>query len=64
MRVKCALCGFVYEPEAHSCASCPMARGCQVICCPRCGYAIPKESSLVKLWRRVAKRKVTGKDRL
>jgi rubredoxin len=59
MTVRCALCGLVYEPEAASCASCPMARGCRVVRCPRCGYAVPEESSLVRLWRRITRRKVT-----
>ncbi|MDP6100748.1 MAG: hypothetical protein QGH66_04940 [Dehalococcoidia bacterium] len=56
MSVKCALCGCVFEPEEQSCAVCPTVGGCRVICCPRCGYAVPGESSLVQLWRRIRRK--------
>jgi len=54
---KCLLCGYVFEQGQKSCAGCPMSRGCQSSCCPNCGYALPPESSLVKLWRKVKSKK-------
>lgn len=53
--VACGLCGhrFVPDTETMACARCPMARGCAVICCPRCGYEFVTESRLVNLLRRL-----------
>ncbi|MEW6034218.1 MAG: hypothetical protein AB1603_05135 [Chloroflexota bacterium] len=51
--VKCPLCGYEYEPDGSHCSGCPMARGCQMSCCPNCGYTLPPESTVVKLWRRM-----------
>lgn len=50
----CLLCGHVFDPVANGCRpSCPMARGCSVLCCPRCGYSFPKESGLAAVLRKV-----------
>jgi len=32
----------------------PLAQGCQRITCPRCGYAIPAEATLLR-WLRIIK---------
>jgi rubredoxin len=55
--VKCPLCGWAYDPSvSSSCAACPLSRGCRVSCCPNCGYSMPPESGLVRLWRRVRRK--------
>ncbi len=53
--MKCALCGHEFSPDEAGCTpSCPMAGGCAVVCCPRCGYGAPDEqrSSIVRLARK------------
>ena len=35
----CPLCGHRFEAAGHvACKSCPLQSGCQVVCCPACGY--------------------------
>ena len=47
--MKCGFCGYEFDAsDAESaCASCAMARGCHLVRCPRCGYEMPPEASLV-----------------
>ncbi len=56
MTTVCALCGFRYEPGGVACAErgCPWAVGhCQILDCPRCGYAVPDErASRLARWVR------------
>ena len=41
----CALCGARFDPAGQGCKpSCPLASGCGLICCPRCGHGAPQES--------------------
>jgi hypothetical protein len=60
--MKCALCGHEFTPDEARCSpACPLAGGCPVVCCPRCGYQTLDESRsvLVRLARKagaVAKR--------
>jgi len=43
--VTCALCGHRFDPAASdACASCPLGRGCALVCCPECGYSVPDAS--------------------
>ncbi|RMH78086.1 MAG: hypothetical protein D6681_20385 [Calditrichaeota bacterium] len=53
---QCPLCGYRYFEGRHSrCSSCPLNHGCEITCCPNCGYEMPGESSLVrwlKKWSR------------
>jgi hypothetical protein len=48
--IRCALCGFEYEPVPSCPASCPLNGACHFVCCPRCGYQNidPSQSSSVK----------------
>jgi hypothetical protein len=46
-RERCPLCGAEFDAEGQGCRpSCPMARGCKVICCPSCSYSFPQETGL------------------
>ena len=54
----CPLCGCDFDETDHSCAGkCPMAaiQGCNLICCPNCGYQMVDESksAAAKLLRRL-----------
>ncbi len=38
----CPLCGAAFDAEGQGCRpSCPMSKGCHVVCCPSCGYSLP-----------------------
>ena len=56
--MQCPLCGVRFErwEQQGACRPCPLARGCRLIRCPRCGYEWADESALVN-WvkRHVAK---------
>jgi|GEM_PF-7095957 citrate lyase alpha subunit len=49
--IRCALCGFEYEPVPSCPASCPLNGACHFVCCPRCGYQNidASQSAAVKL---------------
>lgn len=53
---KCPLCGYAFSASDKSCASCPMARSCNVVCCPHCGYGFARDSRLVGWLRRLFRR--------
>jgi uncharacterized protein (DUF2225 family) len=43
----CPLCGTAFDAEGQGRRpSCPLAKGCKVICCPSCGYSFPQETGL------------------
>ncbi len=51
---RCPLCGMSFDAEGQGCRpSCPLARGCRVICCPSCGYSFPQESGVAGGLRRL-----------
>jgi hypothetical protein len=42
---RCPLCGGEFDAEGQGCRpSCPMSKGCRVVCCPACGYSFPQET--------------------
>jgi hypothetical protein len=46
------MCGHVFEPAEHTvCAGCPLEKGCQLVCCPACGFETvdPQQSVLARL---------------
>lgn len=51
--MKCALCGFEFsEADARRpCATCPLGKECDLVCCPNCGYQAPKEPRWLSQWR-------------
>jgi hypothetical protein len=53
--MKCELCGHEFTPDDVRCnPACPLAGGCPVVCCPRCGYQTlgDSRSTLVRLARK------------
>lgn len=50
--IRCAMCGQLYDPDQHlACQTCPLHSGCNLVCCPSCGYQTvnPHRSKLVRL---------------
>jgi hypothetical protein len=61
---RCPLCGSEFDAEGQGCRpSCPMAKGCSVVCCPSCGYSFPQETGLAGGLRRLLDRLKSGKER-
>jgi len=52
--MRCSFCGCEFDEEegAKTCGACAAFGGCRMVMCPRCGYEMPQESSLIKLIRR------------
>jgi hypothetical protein len=43
----CPLCATTFAASGQGCRpSCPLAKGCRVVCCPSCGYSFPQETGL------------------
>ena len=41
---RCPLCGGEFDAEGQGCRpSCPLAKGCRVVCCPGCGYTYDEQ---------------------
>ena len=52
---ECPLCGTDFSgAECHS--SCPMARGCSMVRCPRCSYEFVESGRFVDMLRRWIRR--------
>ncbi len=50
----CPLCGLNFEVTANTkCSGCVLNKNCERICCPRCGYEMVAESSLVSFAKRL-----------
>ena len=50
----CPLCAFEFTKRDAPCErGCPLARFCQLICCPNCHYEFPPQGRLTTLWRRL-----------
>lgn len=52
--MKCLLCGYQFEENEGSttCVGCPLSKGCNMVCCPNCGYEIPLNSKLIELFKK------------
>ena len=60
----CPLCGAAFDAEGQGCRpSCPLAKGCRVVCCPSCGYSFPQEAGLAGGLRRLLDRLKDKKDK-
>jgi uncharacterized Zn finger protein (UPF0148 family) len=55
MSLRCDFCGLEFEPDCAEfhCTTCPLARNCGKVSCPRCGYTFPAEAVLVQWLRRL-----------
>jgi hypothetical protein len=45
------MCGQRFNPDEHgACGSCPLSPGCQLVCCPTCGFETvnPQRSTLAR----------------
>jgi hypothetical protein len=41
VRLDCPMCGYNFDPAGqNACAACPLQPGCQLVCCPQCGYEL------------------------
>lgn len=52
----CLLCGGAFTHAERVCAVCPLSTGCDVVACPRCGYAFPRTSRVVETLREMVAR--------
>ena len=50
----CPLCGHRFRHGDEKCHSCPLSseKGCNVVCCPNCGYSFSEDSRVVEWFRR------------
>jgi len=56
--VRCPLCQAVFDGADAGCRpSCPLARSCSAVCCPRCRYSFPRETGLAALLRKALSRR-------
>jgi len=48
--MKCPLCGLEFDEKAaeKACSGCVLAKSCNSVKCPNCGYESPLESKLIK----------------
>ena len=62
----CPLCGASFDAAGQGCRpSCPMSKGCHVVCCPSCGYSFPQEQAgLAGGLRRLLERWKKEKERV
>ena len=51
--MRCTFCGHEFDAAAGRthCEACLWSSGCRGVRCPRCGYEMPEELSLVKWFR-------------
>jgi hypothetical protein len=60
---RCPLCAMEFDAEGQGCRpSCPLAKGCSVVCCPSCGYSFPQERGLAGGLRRLLDRMKSRKE--
>jgi uncharacterized C2H2 Zn-finger protein len=58
--IRCALCGASFRQGVLACGGCPFARGCELVCCPHCGYSFPRSSTVLRwLGRALGRAKVS-----
>lgn len=65
----CPLCGYEFDAEGMMChTSCPLSKGCHLLCCPNCGYQIPDQarmpltSALMALWARYQQARTSARN--
>jgi len=64
-QLTCSLCGHTFDPAAEAaCVSCPVRKGCPLVCCPGCGHVTvdTERSRLVQLATGLVHGKRRGQD--
>ena len=61
MTYDCPLCGLEFE-EANCHSSCPLAKGCLMVRCPRCLYEFVQDGKVASLFRRLFDRRSTRRN--
>ncbi|MCK4778176.1 MAG: hypothetical protein KAS39_07325 [Actinomycetia bacterium] len=57
MKIKCSLCGKEYDPKLNpACSKCPIAKNCNLVCCPNCGYQTVADSKIVRFAQKIIKK--------
>lgn len=59
MLLTCSMCGHRFDPAGHvACQSCPLQSGCQLVCCPACGFEMvnPDRSVAARWLKRLFKK--------
>ena len=46
---RCPLCGGRFTHGEQVCSACPLKPGCDIACCPHCGYQFPRTSATVEM---------------
>jgi hypothetical protein len=55
--MKCLLCGYEFEGERSvTCEGCIFSKGCNMVCCPNCGYKMPLKSKILKFFKKRRKK--------
>ncbi len=56
--MKCLLCGLEFRQgkEVSGCRGCPLARSCGLVRCPNCGYEVPLEPKLLRVFKKWRKK--------
>jgi hypothetical protein len=49
----CPLCGGRFEEQPARCRGCPVAIGCETVCCPHCEYRFVTGSRVLGLLHRL-----------
>ncbi|MFM8322441.1 MAG: hypothetical protein ACKOC5_16125 [Chloroflexota bacterium] len=55
----CSMCGHRFDPAQNvACGACPLSGGCQLVCCPACGFeqVNPDRSAVVRFFKNLKKR--------
>ena len=58
----CPLCGLRFTRGERPCGACPLSGGCDIVCCPHCGYTFPGSSRIVNWVGRLLRRTVGAKE--
>jgi hypothetical protein len=53
--MKCALCGYEFDPDKNECQGCVMNKNCKTVCCPHCGYSTIEKSGIIEWIKKRAK---------
>jgi rubredoxin len=61
--MKCALCGYEFDPDKTECRGCAINKNCNTVCCPNCGYRTVERSGIIDWIKRAAKGEKDATDK-